>query len=41
MEDPNQAASQAAGRQDRALQEKYRAKIQSGAFGPGRAQHQV
>jgi hypothetical protein len=32
MEDPNQAASQAAGRQDRALQEKYRAKIQSGAL---------
>ena len=32
MDDPSQSANAAAGRQDRALQEKYRAKIQEGAL---------
>ena len=32
MDDPSQSAAMAAGRQDRALQEKYRAKIQDGAL---------
>ena len=32
MDDPSQSAAQAAGRQDRALQEKHRAKIQAGAM---------
>lgn len=32
MDDPSQSAAQAAGRQDRALQEKYRAKIQAGGM---------
>ena len=32
MDDPSQSAAQAAGRQDRALQEKYRATLQEGAM---------
>ena len=32
MDDPSQSAASAAGRQDRALQEKYRAKLQEGAM---------